>query len=165
MVQGLETGFAAYKAPAASPVDEAFSTLVHFGTRKQPAGLTYQARVQMVGVARHVSIEEATSAIQWYAAQQPAARRGRQSKPMEGGRSIYTQGLQSRGINACQSCHGTEAQGSGTVPRLAGQNALYVAGQLALFRTGERRNSPMTEISRRLESDQVRSLAAYLQSR
>ena len=54
---------------------------------------------------------------------------------------------------------------SGTAPRLAGQNALYVAAQLVLFRTGQRQNSPMTEIARRLESDQVRSLAAYLQSR
>jgi len=52
------------------------------------------------------------------------------------------------------------------IPRLAGQNAAYVVGQLALFRSGAHRQSPdMTAVARNLEDGQARAVAAYLQSR
>ena len=51
-------------------------------------------------------------------------------------------------------------------PRLAGQNAAYVVGQLAFFRAGGRRQSPeMTAVAQNVEADQARAVAAYLQSR
>jgi len=52
------------------------------------------------------------------------------------------------------------------IPRLAGQNAAYVVGQPALFRSGAHRQSPdMTAVARNLEDGQARAVAAYLQSR
>src|SRR3712207_5206860 len=43
---------------------------------------------------------------------------------------------------ACTSCHLAEYQGDGTVPRLSGQSADYLAKTLDQFRTRERANNP-----------------------
>jgi len=49
---------------------------------------------------------------------------------------------------------------------LAGQNASYVVGQLALFRATDLQQSPaMAAVAQHLERDQARAVAAYLQSR
>ena len=58
-----------------------------------------------------------------------------------------------------------EAEGTDEAPRLAGQNAAYVIGQLAHFRRAEGYNSVMTGVARCVKRDQARSVAAYLQSR
>jgi cytochrome c553 len=119
----------------------------------------------MIGVAHVVSDQDARAAIEWYASKQPAPKRGRDTAVIGFGQRLYVNGIQENGIRACQSCHGVEAEGTDTVPRLAGQNAAYVFGQLSLFRVGERRDQPMMEIARNLEHDQAVAVAKYLQSR
>jgi cytochrome c553 len=105
------------------------------------------------------------SPVKAYVSQQPASARPHNSGVAEDGRRLYTNGLQENGVQACQSCHGDRAQGTDTVPRLAGQNAVYVLGQLLLFRAGERQAHPMMDIARNLKDDQARAVARYLQSR
>jgi cytochrome c553 len=116
-------------------------------------------------VARFVPEKDAKTAIDWYASLEAASGKRRNNEAYGEGERLYTNGLQSKGLEACQSCHGREALGHDIVPRLAGQNAVYMLGHLALFRSGERRNTPMTEIARYLGDDEVRALAIYLQSR
>jgi cytochrome c553 len=161
----LDSKFAAYKSATRAPVDEALNRLVHPGQASEIVGLTTAARAEMVGVARVVSGKDAKAAIEWYASQQPAPAKDQNAKGIEQGRRLYTDGFQDSGMRACLGCHGPSAQGSDTAPRLAGQNAAYVLGQLALFRSGERRDESMIEIARHLEDAQARAVAAYLQSR
>ncbi|MBV8732974.1 MAG: c-type cytochrome, partial [Acidobacteriia bacterium] len=104
-------------------------------------------------------------AIEWYASRQPAPGKAQKGKAIEEGERLYANGVESKGVQPCQSCHGTAAEGTDTVPRLAGQHAAYVFRQLALFRSGARRESPMAEIARNLETDEARALSHYLQSR
>lgn len=156
--------FAMYRAATAPPIDEMVGRI----TRTRPmshSGWTTAAEAEMVGVARLVSEKDAKTAIDWYASLEAASGKRRNSEAPGEGERLYTKGLQSKGLEACQSCHGPGALGHDIVPRLAGQNAVYMLGQLALFRSGERRNSPMTEIARYLGDDEVRALAIYLQSR
>lgn len=81
------------------------------------------------------------------------------------GRRLALEGDRSRNIPACVSCH---VGGRPAYPRLAGQSADYVEGQLRLFRIGGRRGSSyaatMTEIAERLDNEQISSLAAYFES-
>jgi cytochrome c553 len=126
----LEARFASYEAAASPPVDEAFHRILHIGNPSKHTGLTSAAKAQMVGVAHVVSDENSKVAIRWYAAQQPTPGKSRKGKVIEEGRNLYINGLQSQGLPACQTCHGPAAQGTETAPRLAGQNAAYVFGQL-----------------------------------
>jgi cytochrome c553 len=162
----LERKLTTFRSAAAWPVDEAFSRIVHIGSASKVARITSAATAHMVGVARTVSDENRKAAVQWYAAQMPARGSRGNRKLIEEGRSLFVDGLESQGLLPCQACHGAEAQGADTAPRLAGQNAAYVVGQLALFRSGAHRQSPdMTAVARNLEDGQARAVAAYLQSR
>lgn len=68
--------------------------------------------------------------------------------------------------STCAACHG-EAGVSEHAPRLAGQDAHYLARQLDDFRSGWRASSPkgaMNAAARSLTDAQIRSLAHYLAS-
>ncbi len=80
------------------------------------------------------------------------------------GRSVYDKGNKASGVQACNACHGEQGQGTETLPRLAGQHALYLETQLRSFsqrlRTND--NAVMHRIASRLIEAEVRALAAYL---
>lgn len=66
----------------------------------------------------------------------------------------------------CFICHGTAGESSSPVfPRLAGQNAGYVARQLADYRSGKRRSSTMQPMVEDLSPDDFKALGAYFASR
>ncbi|WP_421847661.1 c-type cytochrome [Novosphingobium sp.] len=71
------------------------------------------------------------------------------------------------GVSAmpCQTCHGAELTGSGSVPPIAGRPAGYIARTLWDIRTGARRNqavAPMRAVARGLTPSEIRDVAAYL---
>lgn len=60
----------------------------------------------------------------------------------------------------CAICHGDNGEGSSAYPRLAGQNAEYIAKQLADFKSG-RREGTMNEMAADLTRDEMAALAEY----
>ena len=56
------------------------------------------------------------------------------------GRYIFNHGNKYSGLPACASCHGKDGLGTASLPRLAGQYAIYVETQLKLFNKRERNN-------------------------
>jgi cytochrome c553 len=86
-------------------------------------------------------------------------------QPIESGRKLALEGAPTTGIPACITCH----VGSGTiVPHLAGQHAAYLAGQLRLWKIGDRSAtggaSMMAPIAQRLNDDQIAAVSAYFAS-
>jgi cytochrome c553 len=160
----LDSRFARYKATARSPVDQAFQALLRPGGRNGHSVLTGAAMAEMVGVAHVVPEKDARAAIAWYASRETGAPRSSPRKTAGAGQRLYAEGLEEKGICACRMCHGPGAQGTRAAPRLAGQNADYLFGQLVLFRSGERRDASMTDVARRLADDEARAVAYYLQS-
>jgi cytochrome c553 len=157
---------ASFRAMASPPVDEAIDRILHIGSPRGDAAVARGARAHMVGVASAISDQETNAAAQWYAEQPPAPGKNRKGRDFEGGANLFNKGLDSQGVHACQSCHGSNAEGNGRAPRLAGQNSGYVMEQLAHFRAGQRCDSPeMTEIARNMANDQARAIALYLQTR
>ena len=62
----------------------------------------------------------------------------------------------------CKACHGLN--GIATLPEaanLAGQDAGYLARQLAAFHSGERKNETMAAVSQMLNGKQMADVAAY----
>jgi len=82
------------------------------------------------------------------------------------GREIATVGLPEKGVPACNSCHGPEAGTKNPAyPRLAGQNAAYIAGQLKLFQQGARGGTAyahiMARVADRLTEADIDAVADY----
>lgn len=80
------------------------------------------------------------------------------------GSFVYTRGNPYSGVAACATCHGKDAHGTTTLPRLAGQHAQYTENQLKQFNTRERNNdnAVMHGIASALSELERKAVAAYL---
>ncbi len=124
----------------------------------------------MWGVASWLSEADLQSLATYYAAQPPAparaaARTPEQQAAYARGQALFQAGEPARGVLACVACHGAQAQGLGAIPRLAGQNARYLAQQLAVFKGHDRADgAAMAAEAGPLTPEQVHDLALYLQA-
>ncbi|MDN5880978.1 MAG: c-type cytochrome [Nitrosospira sp.] len=82
------------------------------------------------------------------------------------GRRIATEGLPQAGIPACSACH--HEANNPQFPKLAGQSATYLSGQLRLWQNGLRDQSAygaiMAVVANRLNDAQIRDVTAYYAS-
>ena len=85
------------------------------------------------------------------------------------GEKIFQNGVPEANVAACAACHGPEAQGSGEIPRLAGQLSDYLYNKLINW-SKERGQNPtqpdisavMSPVAHSLTRPQVEAVAAYL---
>jgi cytochrome c553 len=80
------------------------------------------------------------------------------------GKYIYHNGNKFSGLAACASCHGPDAKGSTSLPRLAGQYADYTSTQLQQFNKRERTNdnAVMHAIVSKMTTLEMAAVAEYL---
>ena len=80
------------------------------------------------------------------------------------GRYIYTKGNSWSGVPACITCHGENAYGTASLPRLAGQNSRYLLSQLKEFNQRTRTNDTeaMHLVASRLTELETKAVADYL---
>lgn len=65
----------------------------------------------------------------------------------------------------CAACHGVDGNSAtGMWPKLAGQNASYIAQELQKFKSGARENASMTGMVANLTPEDMADLAAYFSS-
>lgn len=122
----------------------------------------------MAPIAHGMSEEESLALARYYA-KLPATRVGAEAaedaEAAARGRKIAMAGLAEKGIPACSSCHGGD---NPQFPRLAGQSAAYLRGQLELWQNGQRDRSGygaiMAVIARRLSDAQVRDVSTFFAS-
>lgn len=130
--------------------------------RRDPAGFEY-----MWGLSRSLTDEQIKGLAAFYAAQSPVAQviEGERNR-LEIGKTIFASGIAEKGVPACSSCHGPEAKGNATFPRLAGQHADYLIKQLLVFqRTDERpEGGAMKVVAHELTPQNMQDVAGYLQS-
>ena len=125
-----------------------------------PTRNTPHATYQMWETATSLGERLANDITQYFASQTPtpATPTGVSSAA---GEKIYRQGAGPE-IPACQQCHGPAGEGSGIAPRLAGQHAAYIEGQLSAFNLGVRVSKPMNNHAWHMSTDQFKALAAFL---
>lgn len=80
------------------------------------------------------------------------------------GKYIYHQGNKFSGVPACAGCHGPEALGTASLPRLASQYPIYTETQLKQFNTRERNNdnAVMHAIVSKMTALEMAAVAQYL---
>jgi cytochrome c553 len=121
---------------------------------------------QMAIMARTVADEDLADIVAYFSSQKPMRGEGGVSDAI--GRKLYTQGDAGRGIPACATCHGEAGQGTegmAAIPRVGGQEWLYLERQLLDWRSGERKNSPgglMNQAVKGLTDSEIQALANYL---
>jgi cytochrome c553 len=83
------------------------------------------------------------------------------------GQYIYQHGNKFSGLAACASCHGTDAKGTASLPRLAGQYATYTETQLKQFNQRERTNdnAVMHAIVSKMTPMEMAAVAQYLSAK
>jgi cytochrome c553 len=126
-------------------------------TRADPHAHTY-----MWGMAAHLSDETIAGVARYYAALPPATGGGGDPTLVAEGKAIFRDGVEARGIPACQGCHGENAEGQGPIPRLAGQHFDYLKEQLAAFASNQRANETMHENSLPMTGHDIEAVATFL---
>lgn len=122
------------------------------------------AQAYMWGMASQLNDESIAALAAHYAAQRPAVGRAGDAKLAAQGRTIFEQGVAEKGIPACATCHGDQAQGNGPFPRLAGQHPEYLLKQLLVIQNVLRIAPVMHGVIQYLSKDQMHAVAEYLAS-
>ncbi|WP_291011860.1 c-type cytochrome [Hydrogenophaga sp.] len=83
------------------------------------------------------------------------------------GRYIYHNGNKFSGVPACASCHGTAAEGTANLPRLATQFSGYIHTQLKSFNKRERTNdnTVMHVVAEKMTELEMAAVAEYVSSK
>lgn len=138
--------------------------LEDFASATRPSGmmepptvnLDRQQRSELAQYYSSISIDEATNKVS-----------EADSELRQRGAILAEQGAPSRGIPACQACHGKDGHARENVPlypALAGQHADYLGNQLRLFRAG-RRGGRLAEVmsatARGMNDEDIEAVAMY----
>jgi len=124
------------------------------------------AQAYMWGMASQLSDATIKEVANYYASQKPPHGTAGDPALMAEGKKIYTQGIKAQNVQACETCHGPNAEGAGAFPRLAGQHVDYLIAQLQGFQSGTRSNAPiMQNVVRTMTPGQLKAAATYAASK
>jgi cytochrome c553 len=122
------------------------------------------AKTYMWGMAAHLSDAMIKGLATYYAAQTPVSGKPGNPADMAAGKKIYDDGIPAQQVPACQACHGAHGEGSGAMPRLAGQHPEYIEKQLQFFASDQRASPIMDPNAKNLTADEIREVATYIGS-
>ena len=124
-----------------------------------------EAHDYMLGMASLIDDETADALGRFFSRQKPP--RGVAGDPalIANGKKLFEQGIVERNITACATCHGKHAEGNGIFPRLAGQHAEYILRQLTVIQSRLRESPVMHGIIKDLKPEDMKAVAAFLQSK
>jgi cytochrome c553 len=126
------------------------------------------ARAFMWGIARGLTDDQIEGVARYFANQSPVSGTASRNPALaEKGKSIYENGVPERGVIACMTCHGSNAEGQGdnAFPRLAGQHRDYLVLQLQYFHGLLRENAVMQGVAANISDDEIAAVAEYLASK
>ena len=108
--------------------------------------------------------EEIAALAAWFSERPARQHRVADEDLLAVGRYIYRKGNSWSGVPACADCHGADAHGTTTLPRLAGQNSRYLQMQLKEFnqRTRTNDNAVMHLVASRLTEMEAKAVVDYL---
>jgi cytochrome c553 len=124
------------------------------------------AQAYMWGMSSQLSDATIKDLAEYYSTRKPVNGEPGDPALMAEGKKIYTEGIPSQNVPACESCHGADAKGTGAFPRLAGQHVDYLIAQLQGFQSGVRANAPiMQNVVHTMTPEQLKAAATYAASK
>ena len=129
------------------------------------------ARAFMWGIARALDDDQIEALAQYFSSQPRVSVRAAKDPALAAkGKAIYENGVPERDILGCIGCHGPNAEGIHTFPRLAGQHRDYLAIQLQQFNgrqtNGQLRESEiMHRFTQDITEDEIAAVTEYLASK
>jgi cytochrome c553 len=142
-----------------APYLEAQLKAFRYQTRADP-----DAQAYMWGMASQLNNSMISALAAYYAAQHPARAQPGNAKLMAKGKVIFEKGMPEQGIPACNTCHGANAEGKGSFPRLAGQHAPYLLKQILLIQNALRVAPVMHGLIENMTRDEMLAVTTYLAS-
>ena len=139
------------------PADYLMGSLNAYAEGKRRSGI-------MQPLAADLRADDMHQLAEYYAGLTPPQEQPRitDAALVERGRKLAVEGIPDAGVPPCTGCHGNPGVG---YPRLAGQHAAYMAGQLRLRKTGLGPTTDgaaiMAPIVQRLSDDQIDAVSAY----
>ena len=137
------------------------------GNRNTGAAVTMRPQVQ------NLSDKDISDAAAYLNRQIPKSGESNPKENPELGARIFRGGLPAKGLPACMSCHGpggagipgnqTQKDGAVAYPRLAGQHKSYVVDQLRSYQSGQRTNSIMGDIAKRMSNEEMDAVGNFIQ--
>ncbi len=121
-----------------------------------------RARADMWDRAAHLSDAMIVALAGYYSAEPPVAGKADTSPEIAAGAKIFAEGIPTQNAPACAGCHGDKGQGSGPIPRLAGQHRLALERQLGYFASKARASAIMHQETNGLTPGQMRAVSAFL---
>ena len=128
-------------------------------SRGDPYAIAY-----MWGMARQLSDPTIDALAQYFSRQKTGRGDSHDPATLARGREIFENGIPSQGVPPCSVCHGPDALGSNTYPRLAGQHAEYILKQLDSFQNNMRNIAIMHGVAQNLHTPEMIAVADYLGS-
>lgn len=125
-------------------------------TRSDPHAVAY-----MWGMAAQLDDALIADLAKYFAAQPPTAPQSGGALSAEG-EKIFRSGAAADGVPPCQACHGAHGEGTGVVPRIAGQHADYLKKQLEAFRSTLRENAVMHANTTNMTDREIEAVVSYL---
>jgi cytochrome c553 len=122
-----------------------------------------EAHDYMLGMTTLIDDATAESLARYFASQPPPKGIPGDPAAMAAGKKIFEQGIPGQ-VVACATCHGAHAEGNGIFPRLADQHAAYIVRQLTVIQRNLRNSPVMHGIIKNLTPEEMKDVAAYLQS-
>jgi len=124
------------------------------------------ARAFMWGIARGLTDDQIDGVAQYFSSHPPPKGAASRNPALaEKGKSIFENGIPAREIPGCTICHGPNAEGINTFPRLAGQHRDYLTVQLQQFRNQLRESEIMQPIAKTLTDDEIAAVVEYVGSK
>jgi cytochrome c553 len=133
---------------------------------RQRARSDPHARAFMWGIAQGLTDYQIQGLAQYFSSQAPvSSTASRHPALAQKGKLIYETGVPERDILGCIGCHGANAEGINTFPRLAGQHRDYLAIQLRQFNDQQRESEIMHRFSQNITEDEIAAVTEYLASK
>ena len=114
----------------------------------------------------HLTPEQIDQLADYFSSQAPMHRPAVPAQSLARGELIFKSGLPDLGVVQCSACHGAQAEGNATFPRLAGQHASYITAQIQVFQLTDQRprGEPMKQVTHLLSDEDSKAVARYIES-
>ena len=119
----------------------------------------------MKAMASTLSDDDMRNVAAFYASKMAKPGQSKSPATVALGQKIWRGGIAEKSVPACAGCHGPTGAGvPAQYPRLGGQHAEYVSGELTLFRAGKRaNNAQMMTIAARLSDAEIAAVSDYVE--